>query len=153
MSATSIGASPLHADIACFGRSQPGHDNRHRRLSGLRPWTRNSGLDKICRIGLVPAVAGWNADDLLDAVVLLARRRSRQSGCKASGKARKKRWGKESLLYAHSARLYRVKPKREPAWLRLSFPQRFSLAFLGQKLHTSRNPSASGGGCRFIPTA
>ena len=46
-----------------------------------------------------------------------------------------------------------VKPKREPAWLRLSFPQRFSLAFLGQKLHTSRNPSASGGGCRFIPTA
>ena len=43
-------------------------------------------------------------------------------------------------MYAHSARLYKVKPKREPTWLRLSFPQRFSLAFLGQKPSSFRNP-------------
>ena len=56
------------------------------------------------------------------------------------GKARKKRWGKESLLNALSARLYFVKPERELTWRRLSFPQRFSLAFLGQKPSSFRKP-------------
>ena len=74
--------------LACFGRSQPGQNIRHRRLSGLRPWTRNSGC---CLMGitiLVPAGAWRNAEVRLGAVVLLARRRSRQPGCFASGESR-----------------------------------------------------------------
>ena len=54
---------------------------------GLRPLDSNSGNCLNDKANLVPVEVGRNAEDWLGAVVLLARRRSRQPGCFASGES------------------------------------------------------------------
>ena len=81
------------------------------RTRGLRPLDPFSGYSLTDRIKLVPTVSERNAEDELGAVVLLARRRSRQPGCKASGES-------QGIIRRGQC----------------TFPLGFSQAFLGQKL-------------------
>ncbi len=90
----------------------------------------NCGNCMICKISLVPAEAGRDAEVWLGALVLLARRRSRQPGCFASGESQGIiRGGKVNFSPSDFPGL---------SWARS--PQTF------------RNPSAAGGACRSIPT-
>ena len=80
------------------------------RTRGLRPLDPFSGYCLTEGIELVPTVAERNAEDELGAVVLLARRRSRQPGCFASGES-------QGIIRRG----------------KFTFPLGFSQAFLGQK--------------------
>ena len=70
----------------------------------------NSGYGLDWKISLVPADAWRNVEVWLDAVALLARRRSRQPGCFASGES-------QGIIRRG----------------KFTFPLGFSQAFLGQK--------------------
>ena len=80
------------------------------RTRGLRPLDPFSGYCLTEGIELVSTVAERNAEDELGAVVLLARRRSRQPGCFASGES-------QGIIRRG----------------KFTFPLGFSQAFLGQK--------------------
>ena len=78
---------------------------------------------------LVPADSWRNAEVRLGAVVLLARRRSRQPGCKASGES-------QGIIRRG----------------KFTFPLGFSWLSWARSPQTFRHPSAPGGTCLLIPT-
>ena len=95
----------------------------------LRLLDLNSGNCMNCKIYLFPAGAWRDAEDGLGAIVLLARRRSRQPGCFASGESQ--------------GRIRRGK---------FTFPWDFPGLSWARSPQTFRNPSAAGGACLSIPT-
>ena len=93
------------------------------RTRGLRPLDPFSGYCLTEGIKLVSTVAERNAEDELGAVVLLARRRSRQPGCKASGE------------------IQGIIPREK-----FTFSLGFSRLSWARNLQTFRSPSVAGGG-------
>ena len=95
---------------------------------GLRPLNTFSGWSLADQIKSVPADTGKNAEVWLGAVVLLARRRSRQPGCFASG---------ESQGIIRRGKFFSPSDFPGLSWARSPL--------------TFRNPGAAGGACLLIP--